>query len=85
MFYCVVKKGEYVFKQGDSATCFFIIHQGKVEVEIDNSIKKEMSEGTGFGELALLYSAPRSAGIRAKTDTSFWAIERKTFKSVKSI
>ena len=28
MFYCSIKKGETIFQQGDSATCFFVI--GKI-------------------------------------------------------
>ena len=82
MFYCVVKKDEYVFKQGDGATCFFIIDKGEVTVEIDGKAKKRMQNSEGFGDLALLYNAPRSASIRANVTTQFWAIDRKTFKKV---
>lgn len=84
MFYCVVNQGEYVFKQGDDATCFFIIDKGEVNVEINNKVKKKMGNSEGFGDLALLYNAPRSASIQARTDTYFWAIDRKTFKKVVS-
>lgn len=84
MFYCLVKEGEYVFKQGDDATCFFIISKGEVIVEIDGVVKKRMHKSEGFGDLALLYNAPRSASIRAAIDTYFWSIDRKTFKKVVS-
>lgn len=82
MFYCVVKKGDYVFRQGDDASCFFIIDSGNVSVEIDGSTKKTISNSDYFGELALLYNAPRSASIKASVDSHFWAIDRKTFKKV---
>ena len=85
MFYCGVKAGDYIFKQGDNACCFFIIHQGRVKVEIDGKSKKQIKEGQGFGELALLYNAPRSASIKTVTDSYFWAIDRTTFKTVKNI
>jgi CRP-like cAMP-binding protein len=39
-----------------------------------------MYPGEGFGELALLYSAPRSASIKALKSSFFWFIDRKTFK-----
>jgi cGMP-dependent protein kinase len=84
MFYCLVKEGEYVFKQGDDATCFFIINKGEVIVEIDGVVKKRMHKSEGFGDLALLYNAPRSASIKAAIDTYFWSIDRKTFKKVVS-
>lgn len=45
-------------------------------------MKKRMHKSEGFGDLALLYNAPRSAGIKAAIDTYFWAIDRKTFKKV---
>ena len=38
--------------------------------------------GEGFGELALLYNAPRSASIKAKEASFLWAIDRVTFRKV---
>ena len=35
MVYANAEPGKYVLKQGDPGTCFFIIHQGTVDVEID--------------------------------------------------
>jgi serine/threonine protein phosphatase PrpC/CRP-like cAMP-binding protein len=35
-----------------------------------------------FGELALMYSAPRSASIVAKTDGHLWALHRSAFRQV---
>ena len=35
----------------------------------------------GFGELALLFNAPRSASIKAETTCFLWYIDRMTFKS----
>ena len=82
MFYCKVEKEKYVFKQGDDASCFFIIDDGRVRVEIDDDIKKSIKNGDYFGELALLYNAPRSASIKTEQESFFWAIDRKTFKKV---
>ena len=83
MFYCSVKRDNYVFKEGDkNASCFFIIDRGLVAVEIGGARKKEMSKKQSFGELALLYNAPRSASILCLEDTYFWAIDRKMFRVV---
>lgn len=30
--------------------------------------------------MALLYNAPRSAGVKTLSECSFWALERSTFK-----
>jgi len=34
----------------------------------------------GFGELALLYNAPRSATVRAIENSHLWGIDRNTFR-----
>jgi membrane-associated HD superfamily phosphohydrolase len=84
MFYCTVKKGEeYIFRQGDQASCFFIIHEGEVVVEVNSKVKKTLPQGEGFGELALLYNAPRSASIKAASpQLHCWGIDRKAFRDV---
>lgn len=85
MFYCEVEKGAYVFRQNDQASCFFIIHEGEVTVEInkqDKQDKKILKKKSCFGDLALMYNATRSASIYASETTRFWAIDRRTFKKV---
>lgn len=41
-----------------------------------------ISKGGCFGELALLYHAPRAATVVAKTTASVWVIDRNNFKSI---
>jgi cGMP-dependent protein kinase len=43
--------------------------------------KKLVPADGGFGELALLFNAPRSASIKALTTCYLWYIDRKTFKT----
>jgi cGMP-dependent protein kinase 1 len=80
MFYCFVRAGEFVFRQNDQASCYFIVDEGECEVIIHDEVKKTITKGSAFGELALLYSAPRSASIRATKDSYFWAIDRVRFR-----
>jgi cAMP-dependent protein kinase regulator len=39
-------------------------------------------KGAGFGELALLYDAPRAATVTATSPVEAWVIDRMTFRQV---
>ncbi|CAK55705.1 unnamed protein product (macronuclear) [Paramecium tetraurelia] len=80
MFYCTVHDGEMVFKQGDKASSYFLIERGQCQIIINNEVKKTLKQGEAFGELALLYNAPRSASVKAVGDCAFWAIDRNTVR-----
>lgn len=65
MFYCKTPKGEFVFEKGSPGESFFVIENGEVEVIIkEGQILKTLERGSYFGDLSLLYNAPRSAGIK---------------------
>ena len=72
MFLAKVNDGEFLFQQKDRGSCFFIINSGKIKVLIDGDCKKELGENDSFGELALMYDAPRSASIKCVGDCTFW-------------
>lgn len=55
--------------------------KGECEIIINNKLVRTLQSGQGFGELALLYGAPRSASVRCKQQfCGFWAIDRNTFR-----
>jgi len=58
-----------------------ILEKGRIEIIIDGVSKKVLDRGVGFGELALLYNAPRSASVKCIGNCSFWAIDRNTFRT----
>jgi cAMP-dependent protein kinase regulator len=82
------KKDDYIIKQGDSGDNVYIIEKGELICEkVFNkgdppTYLKTYKEGELFGELALLYNAPRAATIYAKTDCVLWALDRLTFNSI---
>ena len=61
---------------------FFLIRSGSVKVEFDTKENGEkiLRRGEYFGELALLYKAPRSATIVSLEKSEFFCISHKTFR-----
>lgn len=80
MFYCQVDPNDVICKQGDSGNLFFILEKGLADLLVDEKIKKEVIAGQCFGDLALLYNAPRAATIIAKQTCFLWGLHRKIFR-----
>lgn len=57
----------YVFEQGSTGTCFFLVYAGTVEAQIDGKKIRTLGRGETFGELALLFRSPRTASILSLT------------------
>jgi len=57
--------------------CFRVFVKGEEE-----KFLKTYIPGEAFGELALLYNAPRAATIRAKTDSVCFKLDRDCFNNV---
>mmetsp|Transcript_18113 Transcript_18113/g.44755 ORF Transcript_18113/g.44755 Transcript_18113/m.44755 type:complete len:764 (-) Transcript_18113:876-3167(-) len=93
-----VKAGTWVIKQGSFGDRFYIIDDGRFEVRIVGEGDRDDGSGGSlihvyegsvakhshpcFGELALMYSAPRSASIIARTDGHLWGLHRSAFRQV---
>lgn len=76
-----IKTGEILIQFGDVGEEYFILESGCVECKVFDADTKELcatktiQEGAAFGELALLYNAPRSATITALTDCHVWVLD----------
>lgn len=82
------KSGETVINQGEQGDCLYLVEDGNLDCY--KTFNKEEGQkwlkiyypGEAFGELALLYNAPRAATILAKTDCILWALDRETFNNI---
>ena len=75
--------GELIVREGGPADKFFIVAEGEVEVTRGEGDAAEriatLGSGHFFGEMAIMRDAPRSATVRAVSDTKLLAMERDTF------
>lgn len=74
--------GDVIIKQGDMGDFYYVISEGLCDVFKNGNKVVEVHKGSGFGELALLYDAPRAATVVAQTEVRTWALDRTTFKQV---
>lgn len=49
MWFCKIGAAETVFQSGAIGSCFFILVNGIVDIEVDNQIVKQLKVGEGFG------------------------------------
>lgn len=90
-------KKEILIKYGDQGKEYFILSKGSVRVilykpgtspddpELDKkkTMVKYMGQGSGFGELALLYNDKRSATIEAVSDNcETYTLNGTIFKTI---
>jgi Cyclic nucleotide-binding domain len=70
--------GEVVFHEGAPGDRFYVIATGSVAVDL-RSRTTHLGPGDFFGEIALLQDVPRTATVRAESETTLYALERDDF------
>lgn len=80
--------GQTVMEKGEYGHRFYIVNSGVFEVSNAAMVSDTMPNGTlklrtgdSFGELALLYNAPRAATVMCQRAGSVWVLSRTTFKN----
>lgn len=75
--------GTDILSQGDEdGRYFYILESGTVEYIVGGKVEGHGKAGQAFGELALLYNAPRAATVHASTRCVCWLLDRTTFKNI---
>ena len=83
----LVPPAEYLMRQDEEGDCMFFLVRGMVEmlVKDEHGIEKldrTLTEGSWFGEAALLNQGRRVASARAITVCCLFRLEKKTFYQV---
>lgn len=82
------KAGDKVITQGEDGDVLYVVDSGKLDCfkrftkEGPNQYLKTYFPAESFGELALLYNAPRAASIVAKEDSVCFSLDRECFNSI---
>lgn len=79
--------GSRVITQGDKGDLLFLVDSGMLDcfrTSESGETKHLVTYGPGdaFGELALLYNAPRAATIDARTNSILLSLDRETFNHI---
>ena len=81
-------KGQVVIKQGDDGAELFIVGNGTLKCEkifpgqTQSTFLKTYQIGEVFGELSLMYNAPRAASIFSNEESVLFSLDRDTFNHI---
>jgi len=82
----VFAPGETVIRAGDPGSSMFVVHNGRVSVQLNENGRARtvatLSEGAFFGEMALFTGEPRTANIVAVEETEVLEIGHAAMKQV---
>ena len=82
----IKEHGVDVIVQGDIGDTFYLVEEGAVDVYIKKKGTTEEMKvhtykpGDAFGELAIMYNAPRAATCRVNNSAKLWMLDRISFK-----
>lgn len=82
----VFAPGETVIRAGDAGSSMFVVHNGRVSVQVSENGRPRtvatLSDGAFFGEMALFTGEPRTANIVALEETEVLEIGHAAMKRV---
>ena len=76
-----IESGEILVRRGDVASSMYFITAGEVEIELPNR-RVRLSDGTFFGEIALLHRTKRSGTVTAMRKTRLLVLDAQDFHAL---
>lgn len=72
-----------IIQQGDTGDFFYVVEKGTVVFDVNGkAVGDPAAAGSTFGELALLYSAPRAATVTAMSKVIAYRVDQTTFRYI---
>ena len=72
-----------IITQGDTvAEHYYVLEKGTACVVKDGVKVLDYAEGSDFGELALMYNAPRAATVKTTSECVVWRLDQNSFKVI---
>nr|5J3U_A Chain A, Protein Kinase A [Toxoplasma gondii] len=75
-----------LIREGDDGECLYIVQSGELNcsklIDGEERVVKVVGPGDAFGELALLYNAPRAATVTSVSACDLWELGRDTFNAI---
>jgi CRP-like cAMP-binding protein len=71
--------GDAVIREGETGDRFYVVAEGRLDVEAGGEIRGEVGPGDFFGEIALLRDVPRTATVTAREDSVLFSLTRDEF------
>jgi Cyclic nucleotide-binding domain/Ion channel len=80
----VFTPGDFIFRMGQYGYNMYFISRGTVEILAPDgtTVITTLTDGQFFGELALLFSQPRTASVRAVDYCDLYTLDKDTFDQV---
>lgn len=77
-----VTEGQTVIREGEEGDWFYLVENGEFECLKGDKLVATVGPGDSFGELALMYNAPRAATVRARRAGILWRLDRIAFNHI---
>lgn len=78
--------GQSIIKEGEKGDVLYVVASGEYDctkvIGGKETYLKTYKSGESFGELALMYNAPRAATIKCKAAGRLYALDRSTFTNI---
>ena len=74
------RAGDFIFREGDPASCMYVVLKGSVEMATKDKAVATIPEGHPFGMISLIDKQPRANSARAKEDCELALLDERRFR-----